>query len=360
MRRFAFLKGFLLLCLVVFVCADAGLHSAQKEQGMDISVNPEIAAGKRISLPELINPKQIMVDDDNIYIADTHSVHIYARRDFKLKVKFGREGEGPKEFKQYLTIFSQDIKPDRLVISSMGKVSFYSRNGDFLREVKTPFGHWSFQPLGDQFIGSFLSGNAKEGFKALNIYDSKFQKIKEIYRKEFFFDETIKKRTLFVSNFRYWTHNKLIYVVAKEEFVIDRFDETGKKLTPVSMKYQRVKCLKEHRDGLINWMAGGTRQKAGYERLKKSLQFPEYFPAIRTIALSGPRIYVTAYERKEGKSRIFVFNPGGKCLKEFFFPIESPNGVTPYPFTFGKGKLYQLVESMEEEEWQLLILPIDN
>jgi hypothetical protein len=175
-------------------------------------------AAKTVSLPELYNPKQMSVDDNHLYVVEFPTVFIYSLKDFSLVAKFGKKGEGPQEFKQYINLFFQDQQPDYLVVSSVGKVSFFTRKGEFIREVKIPFGGWTFQPLGEKFMGHTLGGTAKEGYKALNIYDSKLNKMKEIYRKEFFFDESVKKRKLFASNYRYWTHRNKIIRYGKRRF----------------------------------------------------------------------------------------------------------------------------------------------
>ena len=313
-------------------------------------------AGAAVSLPRLSNPKQLLLDNEHIYIVDFPTVFVYSLKDFSLIREFGKQGEGPKEFKQYITVFFQDIEPHHLVISSVGKISFYSRNGTYIKEVKIPFGGWTFQPLGNKFMGHTLGGTAKEGYKALNIYDSNLNKIKEIYRKEFFFDESIKKRTLFASNYRYWTHKNKIYVVAKNDFIIEIFDSNGKPLQPIHRKqYKRVKCTEQHKKNVLDFFKQNPRIKAIFERFKNQIQFPDYFPAIRDIVIDEGKIFVLTYNRKDGKNEFFIFDMDGKLLQKKFLPIQTLNGVSPYPYYIKNGRLYQLVENEDTEQWELQI-----
>jgi hypothetical protein len=314
------------------------------------------AATKTVALPGLVEPRQLLVGNAHIYVVDFPTVSVYRLKDFSLIRKFGKRGEGPQEFKQYINVFFQDVEPDHLVISSIGKISFYSRQGEFIKEVKIPFGGWTFQPLGQKFMGHTLGGTAKEGYKALNLYDSRLNKIKEIYRKEMFFDDSIKKRTLFASNYRYWTHDNKIYVVAKNDFIIEIFDHTGKPLPPIERKnYKRVKCAEKHRKSVLDFFQRNPRIRPIFERFKKQIQFPGYFPAIRQIDIDEGKIYALTYNRADGKNEFFIFSMDGKLLHKKFLPLKSYNGVTPLPFYIKKGLLYQLVENEDEERWELHI-----
>lgn len=305
-------------------------------------------------------PGQLLADKNHIYITDYPTVYIYSISSFKLVSSFGKRGEGPREFKQYINVFFQDSPPNYLVVSSIARVSFYSRNGAFIKDVKIPFGGWSFQPLGEKFIGHTLGGDAKDGYKALNIYDSNFKKIKEIYRHEFFFDDSLKKRVLFATNYRYRTHRNRIYVVAKDEFVIERFDFTGKPLPPITQEYQREKCTGRHRKMVLDFFMRNARIRPRYEQLKHRIAFPEYFRAIREIVLDNDKIYVLTYKRREGKNEFYILDINGKLLQKTFMPIKTANGVSPLPFTVKSGKLYQLVDNEKTENWEIHVTPLHH
>jgi uncharacterized protein YlbG (UPF0298 family) len=86
-----------------------------------------------IELPEIINPDSITVDKDHIYITDFPSVYIYSLKDYRLIKKFGRVGEGPKEWLKYALLSLHD---NYLVISDQNKMLFFSKTGDYIKEIK--------------------------------------------------------------------------------------------------------------------------------------------------------------------------------------------------------------------------------
>lgn len=316
------------------------------------------AVGEVAVLSEIYKrPGQLLADNNHIYITDYPSVNIYSITDFKRVNSFGKRGEGPREFKQYINLFFQDRPPDHLVVSSIGKVSFYSRNGKFVKEVKIPFGGWTFQPMGTKFLAHTLGGDAKEGYKALNIYDSDFNKTKEIYRKAFFFDESAKKRVLFAENYRYWTYRNRVYLVAQDEFIIERFDFSGKRLPPITLEYQRERCTEEHQRIVLDSFKRDAVIRPYYERFKHRIVFPDYFRAIREVVLDNGKMYVLTYKRREGKNEFYIFDLDGKLLQKTFMPIKTSNGVSPRPFTVKSGKLYQLVDNEETENWEIHVTP---
>jgi len=57
------------------------------------------AAGKTVPLPALLNPDLIEVQGDDMFIAQDSVISIFSLKDFSLKNKFGKRGEGPQEFK---------------------------------------------------------------------------------------------------------------------------------------------------------------------------------------------------------------------------------------------------------------------
>ncbi|MCP4213127.1 MAG: hypothetical protein GY765_00655 [bacterium] len=56
-------------------------------------------ATKTVPMPELMNPGNIFVDNTQLYIVERATVIIYKKKDLTLVKKFGKEGEGPAEFK---------------------------------------------------------------------------------------------------------------------------------------------------------------------------------------------------------------------------------------------------------------------
>lgn len=58
-----------------------------------------IFGGQIVPLDEVEYPKTIIVDEGRVYLAEVEHIYIYSSANFKLLKKFGKQGEGPKEFK---------------------------------------------------------------------------------------------------------------------------------------------------------------------------------------------------------------------------------------------------------------------
>jgi hypothetical protein len=58
-----------------------------------------VFAGKLATLTGIMKPDSIYIDNRQIYIMENPTFFIYSLEDFRLKKKFGKPGEGPREFK---------------------------------------------------------------------------------------------------------------------------------------------------------------------------------------------------------------------------------------------------------------------
>ena len=58
-----------------------------------------LIGGQSIVLPEIMQPSDLIVDGNHLYILDKdYSISMYNIPSFKLVKKFGKRGEGPGEF----------------------------------------------------------------------------------------------------------------------------------------------------------------------------------------------------------------------------------------------------------------------
>jgi hypothetical protein len=137
-------------------------------------------------LPDLINPDGIQADRHRLYITEQHSIYIYSLKDFRLTKKFGKPGEGPQEFK--LGRFSEGriyihLKPEVLLVNSLKKISFFTKNGDFIKEIRTVSGS-RLIPIGSGFAAYGTVMENKIGYRAVNLHGRDLKKIKELYKEE--------------------------------------------------------------------------------------------------------------------------------------------------------------------------------
>ena len=209
-----------------------------------------------------------------------------------------------------------------------------------------------FPVIGNKFASMGMSqGNDLTMALTINILDSKFTKIKEIYKQNF-----MKRGSMtfpMVCPIFFAVDNKII-APGGEEFVLNIFDANGKKVSSLTREYKRLKVTEDYKKGVHHYFKTDPSTKQFYDAFfKDKLKFTDYFPAIQFFIVDHGKIYIITYMKKDGKYEYFVYDMKGKFLKRLFLPISSPNPLRPDPFTIKHNKLYQLIENEDEEESEL-------
>jgi hypothetical protein len=322
-----------------------------------------LGAEKVTTLPDLLTPAAIAVDDSQIYITDQFTVFIYSKEDYEEVKHFGKRGEGPQEFvvippSLHLRVNAQT---DHLIVNSLRKVSVFSKQGEYKNEAKASGGfHVIFIPLGSSYVGTGVVVEEKVNYTTVNIYDAELKKTKEIYR-------TIAEEQpggdikVLSTALVYCTHGDKIFVAGKKDFVIDVFDKTGKALSPIKQEYTLRPVDEGFKTRVMNHLKTDPQIKRFYDIYKEKVKFPETFPAINNMFVSDGKIYVVTHQTKDGAGQereVYIFGTDGKLQKKLFLPIIDKNPIESNPYTIEKGKLYLLLENEDEEEWELFVTPI--
>jgi hypothetical protein len=310
-----------------------------------------VFSAKIIPLPDLNKPVRIKVDKDGIYINDSMTISIYSLQDFHLVKRFGKKGEGPREFKQYINC---NVQPHSLVITSLAKVSYFTGKGEFIEELRVPKG-WTYKPVGKHFVGNDFVQDENTLYKAVYLYDSKFNRIKELCRKEFPYQREKGRFRVYGTPVDYWTDNNKVFICGKEDFIIDVFDGDGNQLASLKEDYEKIKLSENHKNGIYDYFKTHPYYKTRYEWFKKQLVFPDHLPAIRSFFISREKLFVRTYRKKKDKTEFFIFDMNGKLIKKRFLPIIERNVPTSFPFWIYDGKLYQLYDNPETENWELQV-----
>ncbi len=303
-----------------------------------------------VPLPEVMRPHDISVDSDQLYICEHEEISIYSLKDFKRVKKFGKKGEGPQEFKSVVHVNCQS---DQLVVESIGKLSFYTKAGEFLDEIKNPsLFRRGFAPIGNQYVAQEFNYGGKN--KVL-ICNPKLKKIKEIYTEE----KARKIGSLFDVTLRFKVYKDKVYIAYGKNFLIRVFDITGKELISITKEYKLLAFTREHANQFLEAYRKSPVTKEFYENFKKIVQFSDYFPAIDDFFVADGSLYVQSHKVVDNKSEFLIFTESGKFLKTVFLPGVDKDFMTPSMFDIRNGKLYNLVENEDTEEWELHITEID-
>lgn len=309
-------------------------------------------------LPDHLAPNALAVGDDYFYITENSSVYVYSMKDFKRIKKFGKKGEGPGEFKRNPIL---TVLPDRLMINSTAKVSFYTVDGTYLKEFNNIVSGHTFSPLGSRFAGRKSFPDEKgQLWATVNIYDSSFNKVKEIYRQKSIVKEGKGWWLFSRTYFKYVVCDKKILIAGDKEFVIEVYDFNGNPLPSIKRNYRRVKFTEEHAGKVLELYRTQPDTRDSYDWWEKNIHFPDYFPAIRDIFTADNLIYVRTYKEKENKHEFFIFTADGKFHRRVFLPIAASKAKAAYPymwdsapFAVKNGKLFQLITNDDTDECEL-------
>ncbi|NIM14400.1 MAG: hypothetical protein GTO45_20395 [Candidatus Aminicenantes bacterium] len=315
-----------------------------------------------VPLPGLINPDSIMVDNHHIYITDREAIYIFSVVDFKLKTKFGKKGEGPKEFKINPTTVTKllvDIQPhtDTIMVNSNNKVSFLTKDGKYLKEVQISSAG-NLKQIGDHYVGYSISRKTKIWYLAINLYDSTFHKLKEIFRTEYYIQPNKKFNLvkLGCGNARlavYTVYNEKIFVEGVEN-VIHVFNKEGNDQYVIKLNYDRLKVSEKHKEEIrkdLDILYKGPIMQA---LIKKKGYFPEYFTA-RAFKIADNKIFIPTYKKQNGKNEFIILDLKGNIKKKIYLPFKDRTLLLAYPYAIGGNRLYQLFENDETGEWELHI-----
>jgi hypothetical protein len=301
-------------------------------------------------------------------VVDFPFIYLYATTDYSLKAKIGEEGEGPKQFHYFpgslvnkKDAFQINIDTQYIVVSSQGKISFYTGNGVYKKEFRTQHRHdHKFCPSENKIIGlTARRGTDNIFYLRLNVYNDQFIAEKEIFAcKRFSQPPSGDINVVYDKGIVFDVCREKIYVTAigREDSVIDVFDLEGKKQHSISHNYDRPAVTQEDKNQYLDFYRTGPL-KYIWDRFRKQIKFPAHFPGLRNFSIDKDKIVVLTFKRKNQESEFIIFDLNGKFLKKTMVPLQKKD-IYFYPYTIYTGKLYQLVEDEDNEKWELRIYPI--
>ncbi len=311
------------------------------------------------SLDKLSRPSMFIVDQDRAYILEKTTVYIYSIKDLKLIKKFGKAGEGPKEFKYRESSakpLSMCIHNRQLLVNSDFKRTFFDLDGNYIREEKVKVDKLVFPINGKSLgIGQIRTKDNRRllGY-TLHNHDYSTEKILQLTDFEM---GNIRKMVLPVTNFTFNPvfKNRIYLNANSNEFKINVYDNQGKIQYVIEKNYPRVKVPKNFRQGALDFLKKSPVFKGGYERFRKILHIREFFPPIRDLMIAEDSIYVLTFKRKDDLWECIKLDLKGTERGRTFIKLSEYAHLPVYPILYSvyKGKIYSLVENEEDEVWQI-------
>lgn len=317
------------------------------------------------ALPDLLQPSSIKIGNSKIYISEETSVFIYSRNDLNLLNKFGRKGEGPGEISTSRRGNSSfDIIPGNNIVRifNRNKLMTFTENGKFLSEKRITSGFVrNFSATGKYYTGrvfTFGRGrNRRNGNQSVTLFDKNLNKVRQIYS----FESGLSRASFFKifspeNIFILRSGNDRIYLNKDKKFKIHVFDTNGKKLKVIELETPIEKIDDKAKFSIREQY----KERFGqfWERIKSRFEIADSYPSIKNFIVDKDYIYIQTFKKRKNTNKFIVLDKSGTRIKSVFLPVVWKNAVESYPYDIKDGKLYQLVEDEDEEEWSLNIYKI--
>jgi len=323
-----------------------------------------VFAGQVVPLPDLQKPENIIVDHNQILITEFPHVYIYDLKSMKLVKKFGKAGEGPREFFNYVRIQYDPKYPDHICVGSHMKMSYFTRTGEFVKEVRSKTSTTAnvYKPVGKKNFSAYgFTQVDKTVFNTLNLFDENLKKIKEIARWEPIFQQgkSLNPTDTDLQGGQFRIYDSKIYLMLREDGNVDVFDENGEKLYAVKYDYERIPVTAEDKKAIYEHFKTDPRFSRFYDMFKQMVKFPSDWPSTIDHIAADEKLYVLTNKKKGEKSEFVIFDKNGNFSEKVMVPVKFANPRETYPMTINYGKLFQLVDNEDTEEWELHIHTID-
>jgi len=367
------------LLLILFnACGEQKAHGeriVEDENGVTVVKNPseplnpelniifeeEITIGVEEGDENYMFGNQIFLntdDDGNIYVIDQNrrTVRKYDS-DGNFLQSIGRPGQGPGEF-QYMSvvrftsegnIYLNDLKTQRL--------SFFSKEGDYLKGVKFPK---RFERVVINAKGFYIAmsvdnvelGKGKKWDYFYGLFDENFNLIEEFLRlpqeanaknKNADSIAQIIADSLSQEAFQPYVNyvldkNDLIYFGYPENYEIKVYSSEGKLMKIIQRNYDPVEIGERHKEYFKNSQSELSMAKipANEEkRVFELVEYPKYKPAYeRFVLMENGWIFVLVDSVRDGSALVDIFNEDGEYLAQFETDVPTDW------LSFNNGKAY--------------------
>jgi hypothetical protein len=301
------------------------------------------------TLPEIMKPNIIAVNENKLYISDQYSIIVYSLVDFSVLHRVGGKGEGPLEFSflPFLNFFD-----GKLWVKSGGKIMIFSKEMKLIKEMRVPISLMRIYPFGDNYILDHNEYEKNSSTYAISIYDKEFNKVKTLCRgeKKLFERKKENEPIVLVSpilRFQCWG-DKAYIADGRKGFHIDIYDLAGNKIKEIKKSMKRVKTGESQKRNRINEVMRARAAVRNWHRIKNKIQFPEYLPLMRDIHAADKKLFIKTWGMKGGREEYVVFDLNGNEITTVYLST-----ALMYYYSIYNNTFFYIKENEEMEEWEL-------
>ncbi len=308
-------------------------------------------------------PVGINIDNDQLYIIENARIHIYSLRNIKHRISFGKQGQGPGEFHTLPHVpVTLDCSTDELIIGSIRKISYYSKNGVLKREVKGENLAYKLVFLDrkndqDRFLGWSRATHSRFNYNTIVVFDHELKKVKQIYEAKDPYQGPGKGYEILTRVFDFASQGGKVIIPGRDNRSLDILDQELKLDFSLIPDTRPIKVPEQFKQELLHYLKTSAETKNAYPMIKP-VRFPEYFPAVQSFFTDGGKIYIMTWDKTAAGNIFFTYRIDGEFISETALPVRHETATQPYPMAIKNGKLYQIVENTDAEEWELTICNI--
>ena len=318
-----------------------------------IAITPGFAE-KVAVFTDFTNPYEFHVDKDHFYVSEGTTIYIYSLKDYTLIKKFGRKGEGPGEFLlgQAGNGLLLHLLQDHIMVNSYGRITYFTRDGEYIKEIPIKAVARLIFPFYDQFLGLKYIRDGKTLVHQMNIYNASFDLVKTIYRHEHGIQTGTGKKfnPLTINPPECKVYDNKIFMIDGQRDALHVFNQQGEPLFTVTNKDDLLDFTDKDREIVLNdpfWK--------NFPNYKTLLEFPAHYPPIHWFYIDPAKkiIYLKTYTMVGDKAVFLLFDFNGSFIKKTLLPF---NKEGEFHLAFFDGKYYRLMENADEEVWELHIM----
>lgn len=315
-----------------------------------------LVASEPVELSQVTKPDGIYVTDDMFYILEGTSIHMYKLKDKAYVGKFGKEGEGPGEIKKNPYGGPIVVVPykNEIYITSMGKLSVFSKTGEFIKEHKVNASD-NYFPFASQYVcmGTHMVSEGKM-VMAIFMADKDLNRGELLYASDFEVGMNFKFDLPFTPFYPYTTDDQLFIIAGKDGFAIDAFDKTGKKQYRIEKQEEPMPVPSSYQAETEKAFKRNPNYANAWDFFKQRITYKKTYPPVRDYIVDDGRIYVLTYKMKGDDRECIVLDLKGKEIKRMTLPIPEQYGMEFNSlFTAYRSTFYQLRENEDNETWEL-------
>ena len=328
-------------------------------------ISPPLVHGERIgTISGVINPYIMDVSQNRLYVVDGIHISIFSLDTLKLEKRIGQKGEGPGEFfvppQTNMGNVSLDITDDGVAVTSAGKLSYFSKDGTFIKEIKAGHPWPNLKAVGEGFVGRGSSMLNGINYNTVRLYNSGMDPRQEFIQVKSWITPGILVNPFFLPGPQFYVFDNRIYV-EKDKDAVAVFDQTGRLLSTldINQHYDKPAVTGQEKGKWLDYFTSEPAFKELLPIIKRDLKLPEVYPGIRFFFAPDRELCIVRWTGEAGKLDLALFDLDGRFIKNARVPIFMKNVIAPEAIAISKRNIYQLVENEAAEgQWDLHVTAI--